>query len=115
MGQAAEIAVRQAHLGGRTNMTAQGESLRPTWDRNTRELRLEGRLCKRLAEMARAQITILDAFEEDGWPERIDDPLPGGPNRQQHLADAVRRLNKCAHIRFYRDRTGEGVRWKVHG
>src|SRR5262249_21851236 len=43
----------------------------PRWDRQTRQLRFAGELCKRLAGTATAQMTILDAFEEEGWPERI--------------------------------------------
>jgi hypothetical protein len=48
----------------------------PAWDPARRELRWGDRLVKRFAVPALLQEVILAAFEEDGWPPRIDDPLP---------------------------------------
>jgi hypothetical protein len=61
---------------------------------------------------------VLNAFEEEGWPARIDDPLP--PHSDQ---DPKRRLNdtiKCLNrkqvrelLRFHGDGSGEGILWEV--
>ena len=57
------------------------------------------------------------AFEEDGWPARIDDPLPPAKkiDAKQRLHDTIKNLNrnqKQRLIRFMGDGTGQGVRWK---
>lgn len=92
--------------------------LLPVWDRVRHELRVEGQLVKRFKCAAVNQETILAAFDEEGWPPRIDDPLP--PQEEQ---DSKRRLNdtiKCLNknqkhkrICFHGDGTGEGVLWSV--
>jgi hypothetical protein len=58
---------------------------------------------------------ILDAFEECGWPSRIDDPIPPrrDSDQRQRLADAVRLLNSNGVIRFELDGNGLGVVWKA--
>ena len=63
------------------------------------------------------QEAILTAFEEEGWPHRIDDPL--SPQADQdpkcRLHDTIKRLNghhKDRLIRFRGDGTGEGVCWE---
>jgi hypothetical protein len=90
--------------------------LKPRWDQDRRELWFGGCLCKRYRQPAKNQETILAAFEEDGWPARIDDPLPGTAEGDpgQRLADAVRALNEnkgC--IDFEKDGTSAGVLWKI--
>jgi hypothetical protein len=64
------------------------------------------------------QEAILMAFEEEKWPPRIDDPLPGNadllPKRRLH--DTIKSLNrnqKNCLVRFMGDGTGEGVRWEL--
>ena len=91
--------------------------LRPRWDAELRELHVGQQMVKRYRCRAANQEAILAAFEEEGWPTHIYDPLTGGnenlhPHRR--LNDAVRGLNrhqKTALIRFSTDGTGEGVRW----
>jgi hypothetical protein len=56
------------------------------------------------------------AFEEDGWPPRIDDPLPQKLNQdpKSRLHDTIKCLNRNHRkrlIRFSGDGTGEGVVW----
>ena len=91
--------------------------LLPTWNSERRELRLGGIVVKRFRQPAKNQETILAAFQEEGWPSRIDDPLPGGDNgaAQDHLHDAIRRLNqqKKRLIRFLSDGTGKGILWEL--
>ena len=91
---------------------------RPCWNRARRELCVYGKLVKRYRVPARNQQAILGAFEEDGWPDRIDDPLP--VNRdidpRTRLHDAVNRLNSCQTNRLLRFRgngAGTGVSWEL--
>jgi hypothetical protein len=91
---------------------------RPHWAAELRELRWNGCLVKHFREPAPNQETILAAFEEEGWPCRIDDPLPpaDGIDPKRRLHDAVKRLNlNQAHplLRFRTDGHGRGVRWEV--
>ena len=58
------------------------------------------------------------AFEEDGWPSRIDDALPPvvGLVTKRRLRDTIKSLNrrqKNRLIRFKGDGTGEGVCWQL--
>ncbi|NUQ61969.1 MAG: hypothetical protein HUU20_05750 [Pirellulales bacterium] len=88
----------------------------PIWDRDRQELRVGGYLVKQFKVPALNQERILAAFEEEGWPVHIDDPLP--PQQEQdpkrRLHDTINSLNrKQKHrlIRFMGDGTGQGVRW----
>src|SRR5262245_43464586 len=48
---------------------------RPCWDSSRRELTLRGTVVKRYRVPAQNQERILATFEEEGWPDHIDDPL----------------------------------------
>src|SRR5262249_32097843 len=55
----------------------------------------------------------------EGWPPRIDDPLPPQRERdpKQHLHMTIQNLNrhhKHRLIRFAGDGNGRGVRWEFH-
>lgn len=90
---------------------------RPRWDEDARELTWGGQVVKRFRTPARSQELVLAAFEESGWPARVDDPLPrlAGEDPRQRLHDAIRRLNgnqlAARRLRFHGDGTGEGVAW----
>lgn len=89
------------------------EGLKPHWDTDRGELSFAGQLCKRYRQPAPNQRRVLDAFQEDGWPPKIDNPLPGDFDRQR-LADTIRGLNagnEC--LRFELDGTGEGILWET--
>ena len=91
---------------------------RPRWNRKTGELSLDGILVKRIEQPAANLRTILDAFEEDGWPPVVDDPLPPRPGLDSHqrLRDAIRRLNLCQINRllwFHSTNRGTAIRWEV--
>jgi hypothetical protein len=94
-----------------------GGSDRPHWDGARRELTWQGLLVKRFRNPAHCQETILAAFQEDGWPPRIDDPLTrraGRLSSGDRLHEAVKALNRyqqAARVRFMRDGTGQGVCW----
>jgi hypothetical protein len=78
---------------------------------------VSGQIVKRFGRSSPNQERILQAFEEEGWACRIDDPLPpeGDIVPKIRLRDAIRWLNKghdCRAIHFFGDGTGRGIRWK---
>ena len=89
------------------------------WDGSRRDLWLGDLLVKQFRSPAAAQECILATFQEDGWPPRIDDPLPCGKSvqlPQDRLRDVVRSLNRNqrqGRIRFSCDGTGQGILWDV--
>jgi hypothetical protein len=90
----------------------------PHWDSDLQELRVNGEVVKQFKVPAPNQEIILAAFEEEGWPPRIDDPLP--PNAEQdpkrRLHDTINSLNrnhKVELIRFLGDGSGQGIRWSL--
>ncbi len=90
----------------------------PRWDADRRQLWFREQLVKCYRVPAASQETILAAFEEDGWPPRIDDPLGhiNGHDPQERLHEAVKGLNRGQMRRllvFHRDGSGEGVTWRA--
>jgi len=95
-----------------------GSQENPQWDAASLELRLGDVLLRQLREDAANQIRILAAFEEEGWPTRIDDPLPphGDVDPRQRLRDTIRRLNqrhKVNALRFSAAGHSEQVCWRL--
>jgi hypothetical protein len=89
----------------------------PYWDAERRELHCNGQLVKAFRQPAPNQEAILAAFEEEGWPPRIDNPLPdcGEHEGRDRLHDAIVRLNRQPGrrlLRFCADGRGEGVCWQ---
>jgi hypothetical protein len=82
----------------------------PVWSSDTGDLTLDGQVCKHIQNRSQAKFTIiLDVFEEENWPPRIDNPLP--PN--MNLSESLRSLNKnLLHISFHADGSGEGILWR---
>jgi hypothetical protein len=92
-------------------------ALRPTWDRDRQELRFGHLIVKQYKVPAANQEMILAAFQEEGWPPRIDDPLPQHPHLdpKRRLHDTINSLNrnqKNPLVRFLGDGSGEGIRWE---
>jgi hypothetical protein len=92
------------------------EFSRPRWNSELHELYFHGELVKRYTRPSPNQELILEAFQEEGWPPRIDDPLPPAPDQdpKQRIRDAIKNLNRHQNrplIRFQGDGTGQGVRW----
>jgi hypothetical protein len=92
--------------------------VQPRWDDQKRELWLGRALIKQFKNTkATNQEFVLNAFEEDGWPARIDDPIPSksGIVSKRKLADTIDALNESHKsegvIKFRGDGTGEGVVW----
>jgi hypothetical protein len=95
-----------------------GTSLKPRWDAARRELSLGGRMVKQFQVPARNQELILSAFQEDGWPESIDDPLTFeiDIDPKTRLNDAIYRLNHkqlACLIRFHVNGHGSSVHWSL--
>ena len=91
---------------------------RPHWNPVTRVLSLGDRIVKQFRVPAHNQEAVLSAFQEEGWPHRIDDPLPyrAGVRAKYRLHFTIGRLNQSEKdrlIRFFGDGTGEGVCWRL--
>jgi hypothetical protein len=89
----------------------------PQWDAEYRELRVGRRVVKEYRVPCPNQEAILAAFQEEGWPHHIHDPLPplGDIEPKCRLHDTIKRLNRHHKewlIRFHGDGTGEGVCWE---
>ncbi|MCA9166647.1 MAG: hypothetical protein KDB23_03220 [Planctomycetales bacterium] len=90
----------------------------PKWDADRHELSLNGEIVKCFKLPSQNQEAVLMAFHEEGWPARIDDPLPpvAEVDPKRRLQDTIKSLNRCQKsrcIRFSGDGTGEGVLWRV--
>ena len=89
----------------------------PLWDAARQELRVGDSLVKQFRLPAPNQGRILMAFEEEGWPSRIDDPLPPQPDLdpKRRLHDTIKSLNrnqKHRLLRFKGDGQGLGILWE---
>jgi hypothetical protein len=91
---------------------------RPKFDCQRRQLRLGHEIVKEFKLPSPNQETVLMALEEEGWPPRIDDPLPPVPeiDSRRRLHDTIKALNrkqKQPLLRFMGDGSGEGIRWEL--
>jgi len=105
-----------AVIGPAGPIHANSES-RPHWDAQRRELRVGETVVKRFRQPSPLQELLLTAFEEEGWPQRIADPLPRHADQEpkRRLHDTIRSLNlnqRAPLVRFGGDGTGEGVIWE---
>jgi hypothetical protein len=94
----------------RANLSAEPT---PYWDKSSHTLKFAGEVIREVKRPNTATniIPILDAFQELGWPPRIDDPLPDGADPVR-LAEAVKSLNQgLQRVKFRKDGTGKGVVW----
>lgn len=88
----------------------------PYWDNDSRQLWWHDCLIKAFHRPAVNQELILAALEEEGWPPRIDDPLPQVPNidSKVRLHDTIKSLNRHhlkRIIHFGGDGRGQGIQW----
>jgi hypothetical protein len=90
--------------------------VRPVWLHEPGELYWKDVCIKRLRNDAARQRLVLKAFEDQGWPKCLPDPLPPtkGCNRKKRLHDTVWSLNSGLQgsIRFHVYGTGCGFRWE---
>ncbi len=90
----------------------------PHWDKTSRTLRLGDEIVKRFRVPAKNQETVLEAFEEEGWPGSIDDPLPpsGEVDSKRRLHETIRRLNNNQpqpRLHFYGNGNGRAICWQI--
>ncbi len=90
---------------------------KPHWNRDQRDLLVGTVVVKRFRVPAPNQELVLSAFEEEGWPPRIDDPLPPifdiSSKRRLHTTIAALNRNQAHRVlRFRGDGRGEGVLWE---
>jgi hypothetical protein len=89
----------------------------PQWDGADCTLYFGSQIVKRFTRPSPNQKIILATFEEEGWPERIYDPLPqvSGIDPKRRLHDSIKWLNRNQTTRllqFSGDGSGQGVRWQ---
>jgi hypothetical protein len=89
----------------------------PRWDHESRVLYLGGQVVKRFKRPSPNQDRVLSAFEEEGWPNRIYDPLPPKDEvvTKNRLHATIKWLNlnqETRLLRFRGDGTGECVCWE---
>lgn len=93
-------------------------NLGPSWDKAARKLTFGNHLLHRFHHPAPMAEIILDTFEEEGWPEHIDDPLAplDGRREPDRLRKQIYALNRRLQnplIKFCMDGTGQGLRWEA--
>ena len=90
----------------------------PHWDQRMRTLSLGDQIVKRFKVLAGNQEVVLSVFEEEGWTQVIDSPLPPDTEAypETRLRDTIRRLNSSQEnrlLRFYGDGTGCHILWEM--
>jgi hypothetical protein len=95
-----------------------GEAVVPCWDAVRRELRLGSAVVKQYKQPAPDQEAILAAFEEEGWPWQIDDPLSPKPEQdaKQRLHSTINNLNRSQRrpgVHFAACNNGQGICWQA--
>ena len=118
---ASELAHESHVLGHNADLRSSKQrepALVPVWDSEVRELRFCGRIVKQFKWPAENQEHVLSAFEEDGWPKVLDDPLAPlpGTDPKRRLQDTIKALNKKqsdARLRFRGNGRGNGIVWEV--
>ena len=89
----------------------------PLWKPDLKRLTFGVMLVKQYRHPAPNQELILGVFQEEGWPERIDDPLSPilDLEPKQRLHQAINGLNRHQRNRllhFGGDGTGTGILWQ---
>ncbi|QDT67466.1 hypothetical protein MalM25_03650 [Planctomycetes bacterium MalM25] len=106
-----EIHIQSLYQGYRRLQWHDG--IKPEWDAASGKLFYNGVLVREVSAGATNLRRILDSFQELGWPSRIDDPLPGGPNPER-LKNACKKFRDGAEMLEIRpDGTGKGSLWQI--
>lgn len=87
----------------------------PRWDAGRRRLWWGRTVVKVLDRESPGQMPVLAAFEEAGWPRRIDVTalLRAGGLRPRSVVYLVKNLNRGLRwLRFHADGTKHGVTWE---
>lgn len=90
-----------------------GDPRKPSWNKETCELSFRGKVIRKVAPRAENCIRVLSSFEELGWPKRLDDPLPDGPDakRVHDTCDTLNDLVAPYTIRFRPGGDGKSFKW----
>ena len=109
-------------LSGKVTGRGRCSSCRPAWINSRGELRFRDQTVAHLAYEESYQRTVVDAFDQRGWPKRLQDPLPraddDGVNVKERLRNTVKNLNrqlKGSGLRFYVTGAGRLVGWTGAG
>ena len=108
-----------ARAGGETGASIGPlEPVKPVWDADLNRLSLGDCVVKEYRTPAPNQQLVLSAFQEEGWPPRIDDPLPPvadlDPKRRLHeTIISLNRHQRNRVLRFSGDGHALGIRWEV--
>jgi len=103
---------------GQAARQAAATAATPRWDAAGRTLYFGAVVVKAFRRRAPMAEILLQAFEEQGWPPRIDDPLPplAGRRESVRLRREIYALNRrltARLIKFGMDGTGQGIRWEA--
>jgi len=118
LGDLMALAGRAGPTIGGPDTNGDGVAPLPCWDRARQELRVGSVVVKQYKVRAVNQGRVLAAFEEEGWPVRLDDPLPPLPEQdpKRRLHDTINALNrnqKQRLIGFMGVGSGQGIRWAL--
>ena len=111
--------INSLHKAVLNNLKSLGSNLLafPCWIETKRELWYGGQVILRLKNRAENQHAILNTFQNQGWPTRVEVRLPNGTSENSEntrLNDARTKLNKKLQqgtIRFAGDHSGAGCTW----
>jgi hypothetical protein len=99
---------------GEESLPAPPVSPKPSWNSDRCELFFEGAVIRKIRgrSVATNLVMILDSFQQQGWPDRIDYPF-SGIRDPQRLREAVATLNEgVTAIRFRCDGSSAGILWE---
>lgn len=93
------------------------DALIPFWDADRQTLYYSNKIVKQFKLPSHNQVSVLAAFEEEGWPSKIYDPLGRKPDidPKRRLQDTIKGLNRAQKenlIKFLGDGSGEGILWE---
>jgi len=86
---------------------------KPAWDVETGRLTFSETVIRQVRPNATNVILILTAFQEDGWPARIDNPFPPSADEPTKRRDAVKILNQGLQAIVFECDGREGITWKL--
>lgn len=112
----AEVFRPAAPLAAEEPAARQGQA--PRWDGRERQLWWGDAVVKEFRVPAANQERVLAALQEEGWPSRIDDPLPPVTciDPKVRLHDTIKALNRHHRLRILRfsgDGCGRGILWSL--
>jgi hypothetical protein len=87
----------------------------PVWDANARTLTYRNEIIKRFRVPAKSQERVLAAFQSQGWPEYIENPLnidaKGSKHGLHNTINSLNRHRQCAAIQFVGNGNGTHIGW----